>query len=219
LGEYQFSADEPTTRADGTALQTGDVWFYNVTSSNVRFNVLKKHNIEVNPLFACQYINGAWENKNAEAYIDGSWEAMTSYLYNKGNEYTHATSGWTLSGHGSKGSTSITIGSTTSTYPVDGTLTSNGYINLKNLSTLTLTFSKVYTDSGYGNMAVFLINSAGANVGVYSIFYGDINSALTTTHDVTSVNEKCKIQIKAEYNQSSSKTKQVYGILTEVKVH
>lgn len=51
----------------------GQVWFLTGTSSTASFNALKKNGIQVYPISAKQYINGAWVDKTAKSYQNGGW--------------------------------------------------------------------------------------------------------------------------------------------------
>lgn len=94
IGEYQFSSAEPTKRADGTALQNGDVWIKNIVSSQNGFNALKKNGIEVKPISAEQYVGGAWVDKKMQLYQNGTWKSLSPYLYYYGEEFENVTGGW-----------------------------------------------------------------------------------------------------------------------------
>lgn len=50
------------------------------------------------PISAKQYVSGAWVDKTAKSYQNGAWIDWITYLYNKGNQYTALTGGWTSYG-------------------------------------------------------------------------------------------------------------------------
>ena len=75
ITSWIFIATEPTDPTDGM------VWFPVGTSSTVEFNALKKNGIQVYPLFAKQYVDGAWVDKTAKSYQDGMWVEWMSELY------------------------------------------------------------------------------------------------------------------------------------------
>lgn len=76
---------------------TGQVWIATGTSSDSKFNALKKNGIVVCPLTAKQYVSGVWAYKDAFIYQAGAWKKLGLYLYNNGNDYTDKTGGWTTS--------------------------------------------------------------------------------------------------------------------------
>ena len=77
---------------------TGQVWISTGTSSTVEFNALKKNGIVVYPLYAKQYVGGAWVDKAAMTYKNGAWTELVLYLYNLGDQSTNISGGWTESG-------------------------------------------------------------------------------------------------------------------------
>lgn len=91
-------------------LTEGMVWISVGTSSTIEFNALKKNGIQVYPIYAKQYVDGAWVNKTAKSYQGGEWQHWFHYIYNAGDECNDITGGWTSSGYTwNNGSTSITI--------------------------------------------------------------------------------------------------------------
>lgn len=76
----------------------GTVWISTGASSPVTFNALKNNNITVYPISAKQYVSGAWVDKTAKSYQSGEWVDWIIYMYNKGNQYTDLTGGWTTYG-------------------------------------------------------------------------------------------------------------------------
>lgn len=75
--------------------EDGAVWIYTGTSSPAEFNALKKNGIQVYPISVKQYVNGEWVGVTAKSYQNGAWVDWVTYLYNKGNEYTDLTGGFT----------------------------------------------------------------------------------------------------------------------------
>lgn len=53
--------------------EEGTVWIQTGTTSLVAFNALKKNGIQVCPISANQYVNGAWVAKTAQTYQGGAW--------------------------------------------------------------------------------------------------------------------------------------------------
>lgn len=65
-------------------------------NNNARaFNVVKKNGIWIELLKAYQIVNGVWSIKEMQIYRAGAWEATDLHIYNKGDEYTARTGGWT----------------------------------------------------------------------------------------------------------------------------
>ena len=89
IGAWYFAATQPEN------LIEGDVWFSVGTISPVEFNALKKNGIQVYPLKARQYINGAWVDVTAMIYQGGAWVKMwDGELFDNGNQYEYITGGW-----------------------------------------------------------------------------------------------------------------------------
>jgi hypothetical protein len=90
ITSWIFSATEPSPA------EPGMVWFTIGTSSTVEFNALKKNGIQVYPIFAKQYVNGAWVDKTAKIYQGSKWVELLSdiFLISKGNLHEDVTGGW-----------------------------------------------------------------------------------------------------------------------------
>lgn len=97
INNYYFSATQPENMVDY------DVWFTVATSSNVEFNALKKNCIQIYPLFAMQYVGGAWIRKTAKSFRGSEWVDWSVYLYRNGDECTDITGGWTGKAWGNNG--------------------------------------------------------------------------------------------------------------------
>ena len=101
ITSWIFSATEPATKTEGM------VWICTGTSSHVEFNALKKNGVQVYPISAKQYIDGAFVSKTAKSYQNGSWTDFIAYLYNAGDEFTDITGGWVTESYGSTPSKTI----------------------------------------------------------------------------------------------------------------
>ena len=75
---WVFSPDAPGNPAEGL------VWIRIWTDSAATFNALKKNNMTVCPLYANQYVSGAWVVKTAQSYQGGNWVSWYRYLYDSG---------------------------------------------------------------------------------------------------------------------------------------
>lgn len=83
-----FRAEKPQISEDGF------VWIKTCDVGDAQFNALKKDGIIVYPLFAKQYTNGTWNDKDAKIYQDEKWKDWVFYLYKSGNQYESITGGW-----------------------------------------------------------------------------------------------------------------------------
>lgn len=73
---YVFAATPPESPAAGT------VWIATGTTSPAPFNALKKNTLMVYPDSVSQYVNGAWEKKDAWIYQNSTWKQISwSWLY------------------------------------------------------------------------------------------------------------------------------------------
>ena len=81
IGEWQFSADEPTTRADGTALVEGDIWICTNIYAGTTFNAFKKNGLEVNISYCRQYNGSTWIEKTAVIYLNGAWTDIDLVIF------------------------------------------------------------------------------------------------------------------------------------------
>ena len=80
ITSWAFSATEPAEPVAGM------VWISTGNSSGVAFNALKKNAIQVYPLSAKQYVDGAWVDVIAMSYQGGEWVGWITYLYNYGQQ-------------------------------------------------------------------------------------------------------------------------------------
>lgn len=71
ITSWAFSADEPTAPVSGM------VWIISYPMGDVYFNALQDDAIQIYPLGAQQYINGAWKPLTASIFKNGNW----SYLF------------------------------------------------------------------------------------------------------------------------------------------
>lgn len=75
ITSWFFSMTEPPTPEEGM------VWIKTGTSAPASFNALKKNGIQVYPVSATQYINGAWVDKTAKTYQGGAWVDWLRFTY------------------------------------------------------------------------------------------------------------------------------------------
>jgi hypothetical protein len=89
ITSYIFDAIEPKGYAEGM------LWFRIDTYSPVAFNAIKKEQIQVYPLEAKQYINGAWVKKTAKSYQNGAWVEWITYVIQNGKVNAAIVDGFT----------------------------------------------------------------------------------------------------------------------------
>lgn len=88
---YCFSPDQPQDLAQG------NVWFLTGTESEVAFNALQSHCIQVCPVSAWQYVDGSLHAVTAKTYQSGQWKDWYVWdkgLYAIGDQYEPITGGW-----------------------------------------------------------------------------------------------------------------------------
>lgn len=86
ISSYAFSVEQP----EGVP---GMVWISTGTSSTIEFNALKKNGIQVYPISAKQYVEGAFAEVTAKSYQNGEWVGWVDYIYNRGQtKYTFTSS-------------------------------------------------------------------------------------------------------------------------------
>lgn len=90
INNYYFSATQPDNMVEY------DVWFYIGTSSTVAFNALKKNGIEIYPISAKQKLDGVLVDKTVKSYKSGEWVEWVTWIYNKGDQCTDVTGGWSV---------------------------------------------------------------------------------------------------------------------------
>ena len=75
ISEWVFSSEQPKKPVKGM------VWFQTGTSATTAFNALKKNSVMVYPLYAKQYVDGAWVDRTAKSYQNGDWvEWLTDFI-------------------------------------------------------------------------------------------------------------------------------------------
>lgn len=156
ITSWVFSATQPTG-------SNGMVWISTGTSSTVPFNALKQNNIMVYPLYAKQYISGAWVDKTAKSYQNGKWVNWYTLLFNNGDQFTSLTGGWAI--RSSSGLT-CTIGDTllftvTGTAARAGSIYTKNKINVSNFSTLEVGVKISSAASANNGFCVGLATGAG----------------------------------------------------------
>ena len=94
INGYCFSADAPK------GITEGKVWIVTGTRGASELYLLDNETIAVYPLFAKQYVNGAWVDIEAKSYQNGEWvEWWTGELFNNGEQHSDITGGWVSREH------------------------------------------------------------------------------------------------------------------------
>jgi hypothetical protein len=89
ITSWSFSYIEPENKGDGM------VWFSVGANSDIKFNALKKNELQVYLLDAKQYVGGTFTNVTAMIYQNSIWcDIWHGELYDTGNEYKNVTGGW-----------------------------------------------------------------------------------------------------------------------------
>lgn len=78
ISGWEFSATQPVA-------SSGKVWIYVGTASFAEFNMLKENTAKMYPIYAKQYISGAWVNKTAKIWQGGKWVDLATYLFRAGD--------------------------------------------------------------------------------------------------------------------------------------
>lgn len=75
---WALSFNEPAEPYEGM------VWIVTGTRGRNVFNALKKNTLAISPMAAKQYVNGAWQAREAQIYINGEWRDFVQYLVKAG---------------------------------------------------------------------------------------------------------------------------------------
>lgn len=169
IAEWQFSATEPTARADGSNLQAGDVWIKTDNTSTVRFNALKKNRIDVQINSAYQYNGSDWEEKEVSSYINGDWLSTAYYLVDAPNNINLLS--WNQTRTISNGVIKTSFSNSSKTYRA-----TTG-IDVTDYNYLDFVFNKYYSSSGSSDGASY------RNMGL-------MNSSSTSTSLITSFSDR-----------------------------
>ena len=88
---WYFTATQPEN------MQDLEVWFATSDLSTIKFNALKKDNIDVYPQYAQQMVSGKLVDVSVAIYQNGEWRDWVPilYLYKAGDECTDVTGGYT----------------------------------------------------------------------------------------------------------------------------
>lgn len=206
IGEWQFSATQPTKRADGTALQSGDVWIIVGFLSKVAFNPMKKNSIMLYPVSVKQYIGNKWVSKDVFCYQKDKWNAFDMIILDANGLYTDNTGAFSMKYQGgNSGSGSVTPSNNTIGMYVSNSSDSNGTrytvcchetaIDVTGYNTLKVSYSGI---SGYSNENQCLyVGLASVNNNTSFLVSASTGSrtAGTLTVDISNIKQKAYIKI------------------------
>lgn len=200
ISGFVFSAAEPPNPVDDM------LWIKVGSYSPGAFNALRKNVIQICPLYAKQYVSGAWIDVVAMNYLDGDWVewVMDIILYDSG-------------------ATDITLDKTTNvtdsgTYlavslskHASGVLNDSAYaralVNLSGQKTLQVVFSNL-SDEGTGGVHARVWDSDGEVVEGYEGKRNESSSETTITLDISALKGSYMVGAYAS-NSSSSSTSSV----------
>ena len=81
IGKHQFSWSTPSTRADGSPLQTGDIWGRCTSHTEIEINLFKNNTIKL-PIQDIWMWNGTeWIWQNAKIYQNSAWKDLYYLQY------------------------------------------------------------------------------------------------------------------------------------------
>lgn len=153
-----IDTDEPVTGwifSDGEpeAPDSGMVWIQTGVSGTIVFNALKKNGLQVCPISAKQYVDGAWESRFAKSRQNGKWvDWWLGELYVAGDEYAGATGGWVFetgagntTAYGSREASGITVGSSSAVANFDTRATHNNFVALERFAEVKVHFTTAKT--------------------------------------------------------------------------
>ena len=109
MTNWLMSPDKPS----GIPRNDGDVWIRYSTQGDTK-NILKQNAMMIATIFAWQYVDGAWVDRDAVSCQGGEWvDWWSGELYDNGNEYESITGGWSNDGASTASGDSSTLFSAT----------------------------------------------------------------------------------------------------------
>ena len=187
IPSWAMSVEAPQNPVDGM------VWVELGEFSSVAFNVVKKNQLFVYPLSACQYLFGAWTKITAKSYQGGGWKDWwAGQLYDYGTEYLDITGELTAYALDFSGDTNraptITRNATSIVVTTDSTSYSGGLaywpkkVNLTGYDALKFVGSCV--DKSQNRAKILVLSSISKNgvvaSGIPSTVEGDVEIDIST---------------------------------------
>ena len=170
IGEWQFSATEPRSRADGTDLQIGDIWIETSDVSESVINLFKKNGAYIG-LASCSQWNGTeFIIKNIYLWANGIWAEIGVYWIFYPLVSSKLNNSWAIAYQGTS-STPISIKIDSST----GYIISSG-----NFYYHSAVDSALHDLTHYKTAYVEIIDGAsGGSIGFYSYRNSGLDSSLS----------------------------------------
>ena len=98
IGEWMIAKTAPSARRDGSALQTGDIWFVlDDFSRSVSLHLLKSNRTYVNIHTAHQWNGSSWVTKEASIYQSSKWVSIPRIYRVFPSDYACTWGNWTIS--------------------------------------------------------------------------------------------------------------------------
>lgn len=91
ITSWQIGGEQPVSPEDGF------VWFSELDTKLLTFNMLKKNGVYISPGSAQQYVSGTWNIVQVGIYDGTTWLGLRTYLYAQGDMMTDITGGWRAS--------------------------------------------------------------------------------------------------------------------------
>lgn len=222
IQEHQFATTQPTKRANGTAFQTGDVWFETSKAGSISVNALKKNGIILIPVKCMQYNGSSLVQRPFQVYQNNAWKEPASSIIFNANSKIDETGGFTLTT--AELSPNVTTSATKQSdgkYYFTATNNANQWFNVDGYSKNDIILSPFTTaritwsvPSEYGDPVNF-------NIGFASAFNSEKYNAMkagtyTTTIDVSHLTED-KLYCQWGYGSEHQKTVSWYLISVELE--
>ena len=218
---YMFAGTKPASATNGTVL------IQTAATSAAAFNALKKNTLMVYPDSVSQYVNGAWEKRDAWIYQNSAWKQISwSWLYVIQNGVIVTPPGFSTFGYtGNTTLPTITAGegyqqiaSTTNSNAV----TTNSAIDLTNVTTVYAGINLVKvtqsTTAKWKGISLAVLNAVGV-ANHSALTNAIIEQQLTTTIgeqtlsvDVSALTGSYYIGLTASSNGTSGSTIQAKNI-------
>lgn len=188
---WGFDYTEPETTKEGL------VWITVGSASTGKFNAVTENLIQVYPLFAKQYIDGAWTEVAAIIYQNGVWVEWSSdmVIYETGVKYVPLTLEKTTE---QETYLKLTLG-----LNGEATVMTTDPVNLTGRSTVTVEYSNLNGEGSFAGGIRVLVKDAEENTVADS--GKKTSSSGTVTVDVTALNGEYFVKIFAN-NTSGSYT-------------
>lgn len=140
ITSWVFGSQQPTSPVEGM------VWFATVVDSNITFNAVKENELNIYPITAKQYIEGAFISKDASIYQEGQWRAWwNGVVFNNGTDYV---GGFTINAGGATASVGNTIYIYRDRVDGSGSVKSNRPVYVRAYTSLKFTMSASWASYG-----------------------------------------------------------------------